>query len=494
MKLLRLLSLNETESDYVAQFQEPIDLQPNSKIALQQVSFNLDPQFISVSSDNNEFYLLSDRFPLTSNPYGLTVIPPANYNLQDFTTELLHALNAGLLDITRDNAFIRNTPAETTMDMTAYIDKDNLLNIEYAIEPVVRDDGNAMKLEGITTNEDIPPQYTKTVGYASEWACAYSIKPFSSGQGYIETNIIGDGTDFDGVCLGVFDLTAELLVDNPNISPDMYSFCVYTEGGTYWYKSIDDVAVNTEIAVLQTDRLSMSQGRTEQDGNQSSGITFWYERYNLDGSYQPRVQIHHFVYAFDEILHAGLSLNDTGIVNGFAFSVSAFSIANEQGVSILNSVAELNQHTYIRHSGGSLGASATDTFYLSFTEGSKLLLGFPSLTTTRITGLLGQWTGNINMYNLAIPSALVVEMPNLPLLSYDSYLHRRRPILAVIPSKDLEVNNDTITYTPNYSVFIDINNKYQELLNSIRVRLVATNNLPLKIKALYGCDLSVLLD
>ncbi len=98
------------------------------------------------------------------------------------------------------------------------------------------------------------------------------------------------------------------------------------------------------------------------------------------------------------------------------------------------------------------------------------------------------------MYNLAIPSALVVEMPNLPLLSYDSYLHRRRPILAVIPSKDLEVNNDTITYTPNYPVFIDINNKYQELLNSIRVRLVATNNLPLKIKALYGCDLSVLID
>lgn len=494
MKLLRLLSVNETESDYVAQFQEPIDLQPNSKIALQQVSFNLDPQFISVSTDNNEFYLLSDRFPLTSNPYGLTVIPPANYNIQDFTTELTHALNAGLIDPTQDNAFIQNTPAETTMDMTAYIDKDNLLNIEYAIESVVRDDGTAMKLEGITANEDIPPQYTKTIGYASEWACAYSVKPFSAGQGYVETHVIGDGTLFDGVCLGVFDLTAELLVDNPNISPDMYSFCVYTEDGTYWVKTLDDVAIDTGINILQTDRLSMSQGRTEQGGNPSAGITFWVERYNLDGSYQPREQIHHFVYAFDEILHAGLSLNDTGIVAGFAFSVSAFSTANEQGVSILKSVTDLTQHTYIRHAGDNLGASSTDTFYLSFTEGAKTLLGFPALTTPRITGLTGQWTGNINMYNLAIPSALVVEMPNLPLLSYDSYLHRRRPILAVIPSKDLEVNNDTITYTPNYPVFIDINNKYQELLNAIRVRLVATNNLPLKIKPLYGCDLSVLID
>lgn len=494
MKLLRLLSVNETESDYVAQFQEPIDLQPNSKIALQQVSFNLDPQFISVSTDNNQFYLLSDRFPVSSNPYGLVVIPPANYNIQDFTNQLTNALNAGLIDPTQDNAFIPNTPAETTMDMTAYIDKDNLLNIEYAIEAVVRDQGDAMRLEGITTNEDVPTGYYKTDTYPSEWACAYSIKPFSAGQGYIETTVIGDGDNFDGVCIGVFDLTAELLVDNPNITPELYTFCVYTEDERYWVKSIDDEAIDTGINVLQTDKISMSQGRTIQGGSPSSGITFWVERYNLDGTYEPREQIYNFVYAFDEILHAGLSLNDTGIVSGFAFSVSAFSTANDQGVSILKTVAELDKHTYIRHTDGNLGASATDTFYLSFTEGAKTILGFPSLTTQRLTGLSGQWTGNINIYNLAIPSALVVEMPNLPLLSYDSYLHRRRPILAVIPSKDLEVNNDTITYTPNYPVFIDINNKYQELLNSIRVRLVATNNLPLKIKPIYGCDLSVLLD
>lgn len=494
MKLLRLLSVNESVSDYVAQFQEPIDIQPNSKIALQQVSFNLDPQFISVSTDNNEFYLLSDRFPLISNPYGLFVIPPANYNIQDFIISLNEALNSGLIDPTQDNAFIPYTPAETTMDMNAFLDKDNLINIEYAIEAVVRDDGASMKLEGISTDDSTPPIYTKQETYASEWACAYSIKPFSQGQGYIQTTIFGDEGVFDGVCIGLFDLTADLLVDNPDISPDKYTFALYTEGETYWYKSLDDEAVDTGTQVLLNDQISMSQGRIEQDGNQSSGITFWVERDNGDGTYQPREQLHHFVYDFNEVLHAGLSLNNTGVVSGFAFSVSAFSTSSDLGVSRLTSVADIDKHNYIRHNNGNLGASSTDTFYLSLTNGAKTLLGFPSNTSKKITGLTGTWTGTINIYNLAIPSALVVEMPNLPLLSYDSYLHRRRPILAVIPSKDLEVNNDTITYTPNYPVFIDINNKYQELLNAIRVRLVATNNQPLKIKPLYGCDLSVLLD
>jgi hypothetical protein len=494
MKLLRLLSVAETESDYVAQFQEPIDIQPNSKIALQQVSFNLDPQFISLSTDNSQFYLLSDRFPLITNPYGLITIPLGNYNIQDFTTALIQSLNAGLLSPTLDNAFIPNTPAETTMDMTAYVDKDNLLNIEYAIESVVRDQGDQMKLEGITTNEDIPTGYFKTDTYPSEWGCVYSIKPFSSGQGYIETTVIGQDDDYDGVCLGVFDLTADLLVDNPDISPDKYTFCLYTEDGNYWVKSLDDEEIDTGVAVLQSDKIFMTQGRIEEAGQQSSGITFYRQVDNGDGTYQPPEQIHHFIYAFDEILHAGLSLNNNGVASGFAFSVSAFSSSNDQGVSRHDTIADIEKHTYIRKDGDNLGASATDTFFLRFTEGAKTILGFSSLTTNRLTGLTGNWTGNINIYNLAIPSALVVEMPNLPLLSYDSYLHRRRPILAVIPSKDLEVNNDTITYTPNYPVFIDINNKYQELLNSIRVRLISTNNLPLKIKPLYGCDLSVLLD
>jgi len=491
MKLLRLLSVNETESDYVAQFQEPIDIQPNSKIALQQISFTLNPDFISVSSDNNVFYLYSSRFATPETPYARVVLNPDNYNFITLIAEIRNKLSAGLIDPLLDNSF---ETSNTTMEMTAYIDDSTLMNIEYAISSLKVDENITFK--GVVNDAETPPVYSKELTYAETWGGAYSTAPFSTGQGYIETYVDMDGGTYDGngVCVGVLPLTATILADAPNFSPDVFKFCVFTEDDTYWVKQSGNDAENTAIQVLDGDKLFMSQGRVDAETDVFSGVSFWVARDNGDGTYQDAELISRFTYDFNILLHAGFALTGEGHMKGFTYSPTAFANQTEDGISLVDNVSDIKAHTYVRFNGSSLGASPTDQYALFFTVGSQALLGFPSLSTEFKNGLTANWTGSTNMYNLAIPSALVVEMPTLPLVSYDSYIHRRRPILAVIPSKDLEVNNDTINYTPNYPVFIDINNKYQELLNTLRIRLVSTNNKPLKIKAQYGCDISVLLD
>lgn len=491
MKLLRLLSVNETESDYVAQFQEPIDIQPNSKIALQQISFTLNPDFISVSTDNNVFYLLSSRFPTPENPYGYVELRPDNYNFITLVGELRNKLSAGLLDPLLDSEF---SNSQTTMEMTAYIDANTLMNIEYAISALKVDENITFK--GVVNDADTPPVYSKEVTYGETWGGAYSTAPFSTGQGYIETYVDMDGGTYDGngICVGVLPLTTTILADAPNFTPSLFTFCAFTEDDTYWVASSGNASVDTGITVLDGDKLFISQGRTPTGTGQLSGVSFWVARDNGDGTYADAVLLTRFTSDFNILLHAGFSLTGDGRIRGFKYSPTAFVNQTEEGVSLVDNVGDIQSHTYIRFNGGSLGASPNDLYALAFTQGSQLLLGFPSPLTEFKNGLTANWTGTTNMYNLAIPSALVVEIPNLPLVSYDSYIHRRRPILAVIPSKDLEVNNDTINYTPNYPVFIDINNKYQELLNTLRIRLVSTNNKPLKIKAQYGCDISVLLD
>lgn len=493
MKLLRLLSTTETESDFVAQFQEPIEIEPNSKIALHQVSFTLQPEFISVDKGNNFFYLLSnvDNFKSPGNPYGFFKLEPGNYSLLSLVQELRIKMSKGLIDPTLDSTF---ATSKTTMEMTAYIDDKSLMNLEYAITALKQNEDLTFK--GIANDGEEPPNYYKNGTYASEWAGAYSTAPMSNGQGYIETNIYTNSGAYslNGVCFGVLPLTPDIWSATPNMSPDIYKFCVFTQDGKYWSKQDGGVAVDTGVEVTDGDKIYMSQGRRVIDGENISGLTFWYAQSDGEGGYLEPEQLVQFEYSFELILHAALSITGDAELKSFIYSPTAFANSTELGVSLINKVDDIQKHNYIRVNGGSLGASATSSYALLFTELSQRLLGFPNIATPFVTGLTANWTGTVSMYNLAIPSALVVEMPNLPLLSYDSYTHRRRPILAVIPSQDLELNNDTITYNPSYPVFININNKYKELLNSLRIRLVATNNFPLQITPPYGCDISVLLD
>jgi hypothetical protein len=492
MKLLRLLSVNETESDYVAQFQEPIDIQPNSKIALQQISFTLNPNFISVTQDNNVFYLLSSRFPNINVPYGYFELTPNNYDFITLIAELRNKLSAGLIDPLLDSEFANS---KTTMEMTAYIDPTNSVrNIEYAISSLKVDENITFK--GITNDAETPPSYFKDETYESDWGGAYTTAPFSTGQGYIETYVDkGDGDyDGNGICVGVFPLTATFLQPSPNFTPIIFKYAIFSFQNTYHYISSENDPVDTGVDVIDGDKLIMTQGRNVEDDAYVSGVSFFVARDNGDGTYANPELLHRFVSSYELLLHAGFSLTGEGRIKGFKYSPTAFANQTEDGVSLVDNIDDIQAHSYLRFNGGTLGASPNDQYGLRFTLGSQFLLGFPSIATEFKSGLTANWTGTTNMYNLAIPSALVVEIPNLPLVSYDSYIHRRRPILAVIPSKDLELNNDTITYTPNYPVFIDINNKYQELLNTLRIRMVSTNNKPLNIKPQYGCDISVLLD
>ena len=82
--------------------------------------------------------------------------------------------------------------------------------------------------------------------------------------------------------------------------------------------------------------------------------------------------------------------------------------------------------------------------------------------------------------------SIVVELQNIPLLSYDSIKKGRMSILSVIPDDTSKIVNksDIITYEPNQLNFISIDNINPLLLRNIRCRLLNKSLEPIKTTGL----------
>ena len=87
---------------------------------------------------------------------------------------------------------------------------------------------------------------------------------------------------------------------------------------------------------------------------------------------------------------------------------------------------------------------------------------------------------------VSFSKSIIVEMMNLPLLSYDSLKKGRMSILSVVPDDTSKTDNitDIITYEPNQLNFISIDNINSLLLRNIRCRLLNKNLEPIKTRGL----------
>ena len=87
---------------------------------------------------------------------------------------------------------------------------------------------------------------------------------------------------------------------------------------------------------------------------------------------------------------------------------------------------------------------------------------------------------------------LTIEIPSLDLYGYDGEVHRRRNILSILPADDAaEVQR---FYQAIYPIYIDINNRNEQLLNTIQIRILDEAGIPVNIKPLPGVILTILLD
>ena len=83
---------------------------------------------------------------------------------------------------------------------------------------------------------------------------------------------------------------------------------------------------------------------------------------------------------------------------------------------------------------------------------------------------------------------LLVELPNLPMQSFDGALSKQRPVIAYIPS--LEVKNNELVYNAIHPIMIDMNNAHAFNLNRVQVRLLTSSS---STVAIEGASIVVVL-
>jgi len=89
MKCLRLLSSDETETDFYNNLNENLTIEPNSKIGLVNMSIELDDKNIIVTDDNKSF-----TFKVTTTaPAKPVILRIGSYNYNSFINEISYQMN-----------------------------------------------------------------------------------------------------------------------------------------------------------------------------------------------------------------------------------------------------------------------------------------------------------------------------------------------------------------------------------------------------------------
>lgn len=458
MKLVRLISNTEVETDYYCQFQEPFEIKPESKISLQNFSVILDDT-INVRQRSQRVAEIVSKTTQAGEQttIGKALIQLGDYEVNDFIDELNRAFNAGLR-----NPLVDPAQTEKFVEFDCTLTNDQQVDIQFNINGIVED--THIGFAGITSDGGAPATYSKSATHdADAWAFMFSDSDavLSKGQMFAEITFDYQGSD-NGWAFGLAQYET---IDAENTGgvgdsfpPQKYDVCVYTEGGFYWIKDRTGGTTNTGIAVNDRDRVQIGQGKTGGDPTDVISET----RFQVlrDGGQT-------------FILH-----NENYLANQYNFHLVA---------SILTTNNRLEGIKFVETAKSPAAIPSTDFDYYAiyFSPDCATLLGFTSNSTSFINDNEGGWTASNALFESIVPPTVVIEIPTLAIASYDSEVsfQRRRSIIAAIPSTALLQDTNAISYSQPYPVFLEIKNKSAQLINSLRVRILDQNDRPLKISS-----------
>lgn len=461
-RLIKLASDQETVADFQAFFTEDIIIKPNSKVALLNLSLTLNKQVFEVDLSNCDFRVQCKG---GGPPGGLkaATLKLGTYDEDAFIAELTRAIN-------------------TVFSVTDMPSRNAVSNyIEW--KPVMTDIGKLKIQYSATapdTNSIIPLNAGKfsftanilsKAGTDSLWESCYTTTIFNNGVGEMWASLTAVD---DGVCIGLIsDLT------NGNLlTPTDFYISVFINAGVY--KCCINGAVITSIAIPQVNDLIFvrkSNGTLSVNFQRGNAVT-------MLGS---------LACDYTTLLHGAISfLNNANRITNVNYVPSPFQVSNVNGVSLINDIRDIQHANYLNFD--NLGATATyaTQHRLLLTASSALLLGFNTLDNADLAIITGSFNGDNIIRFGKLAESLTIELPSLALEGYDSDIHRRRSILHILPAGEVpSVQRD---YSAIYPIFIDINNKFEQSLNTFHVRILDEGGVPVQMEPGPGCILTVLLD
>ena len=492
MKLLRLTT--QSENDTVGQstaifnatLNDDLEIEENSMIALDNLSLENDMTALIISSQNNEItYQISTNFP-KSVQLNLGSFNKDNYEtlLNDIANKLnenagYHIPNLGALFDTR----------ELGIEWKSGLNFDNKVYIEYKL---------SQQGEYITNWEYTSTQVErKVIGARDVWAMKSGASggnlnvytnsmlfpsSVSKGNGYIRCRI----QEFipqppyhpkaQGFMIGLSKKDLGVILPSQLTEDDIdYGLRLTTDGSTdlkyvTQEKSVYDftptlVPGYNGVGDITNDFMEV----TIDNGNilwniyqDATGLPP--EQIKIAQYLDPSVKLYPFVCFFGDFTNAKL--------NNLRITPSPY-----------DPVLFSNPYPSIDVASPPFNRKIRGENFLNFQSISVAqFLGFENTRIPIIGTELDYdmtYTANKIFDPVDLADAFLVEMLNLPLLSYDSYVHQRKNILAVIPKSNA---NGVIIYEATNLKFIDLNNKTKQLLRNIQVRVVKSDYTPVSLR------------
>lgn len=440
MKIIRLISNDESEADFTNHFNTPILIDGGSKVGLLNLSLVLDDKNIVIDSRNNTFTFKSKK---TNSKQKTVTLPTGNYNYGDLENILMSSLNKALaLD---DLGF---------MWLPKIVDKKIHLQWNFNQVTII----NSLTRENITG--DNTNGYVKSGGSSTSWnGWLRSDTPLSEGSTACTFEIAKyvNKTSF------VVGLTENDVSKGELLKPDNFYFGVGVSNNNYTIIQNGLVVATTTTPVNNNDkiRISLIGGEYSASVNEVELYKFEKEIYKQS------------LFVAISFLGNGITIkNVKAILNPF-YKQSVNGISYNE---VLPTVLENNVVDYTN-----VGANpGTRMVSIEFpnTE-TAYLLGFNTLKHEKQANTGSFIAGNM-LDDLHIPSSLIVEIPSLDIDSYDGLVSRRQNIIAVIPSLKLEGLN--MVYENTNPVMVDIKNAELTNLNLLRARILSINNKPIRVK------------
>lgn len=450
MKLVRLLQANST-GGLTFSLNEPIELHPESQVALQECVIDVQGTVLTVDATNNVINFSTqgaDGAPQTAT------LDVGTYDVDALVREVTRALNAGLDMTSGLGTSAQNLQWKATMDGPK-------LEISFdRCDPAVF----SQRTNVGGTMDAANQVFTKTTatGIAFD-AWSTSRQSLIKGAGYYMLDVQAITPTLTSTnALGLSTLATPGAIDLTTLAK-----CIYVDRATSHYFVQDGGGAFTDTGVIAA--VGDSYGFRVNNGT----IRIIYQRAGADVTFAlfPATAYDQTVSLFPLVAMAG-DQNSTVSINGVYHATDPFEVAAFQ-----TEVGRKNTTTITLH------------FEKNTSSGAADLLGFNRKLQRIDNSGAGTFSAGSVLVATSKNLSIAVLLDSMPSIqSYDSMAGGRRPILATVSTP--EIANTRIMYQPANLAWLDIANQHPMSISSFRIRVVDTDNVDMALSD--GCSFTLL--
>jgi len=470
MKLIRLTSTN-SDGHFNNDFYEDIILDKNSQIALQNASFEIDVNSITINGTNNTLI-----FQLSNGNIRTVKLTPGIYNNSNYNS-LLNDIGAKL------NSGLTNFGKELGSQWRCILEKSKKITAEYKTNQAIQDLNNWVLTNtswiGVNNttigSSNGTPSTDRNVNYLS-----YNFPQCKGGcvfRSKIQT-LVNNGASqtTNGFIVALLNKHPDSITGDIQNTDITYGVQVHRPTDPYHFFDNGVITASTELpnyfGVGNNNNdimaISITQGRIRGE------IYF-----NGGTSTTPKVL---FNSTYDNVsdLYPVIIFRGDNVHSRATFIRVIADPFYSESVGIYEE-AEVGTTPYPPQA-----VNFKSNSYLEYSPSLAEYLGYESNripNTGTFLSVSQTFTSENNFTGANYSDAFLVEMMNLSLNSYDGYTNQRQNYLCVIPASD-DNSNDTVIYTPPYPLFIDIGNKEKMTLRTVRCRLLNNDRSPIRLKGL----------